>query len=66
MPKNSEPPKRGRPRFGTPRAEKVERFNITMTKDVSERLDKFCEYEERPRSWVVQKAVDKWLSEKGY
>ena len=56
----------GRPPFGSPPAEKYERLNLTLPPDLNARLNKFCEDDERSRSWVVQKALDKWLSEKGY
>lgn len=56
----------GRPRFGTPRDEKCERLNITITHDLSERLEKFCVEDERAKSWVIQKTLEKWLSERGY
>ena len=29
-------------------------------------IEKFCEDDERAKSWAVQKALDKWLSERGY
>lgn len=56
----------GRPRFGTPRDVKCERLNITITQDLNERLERYCEDDERAKSWAIQKAVDAWLSEKGY
>jgi hypothetical protein len=31
-----------------------------------ERLEKYRKEEERPRSWVIQKALDEWLKKKGY
>ena len=30
------------------------------------RLVRFCEDEERAKSWVIQKALDAWLTNKGY
>lgn len=56
----------GRPMLGTPSQEPSERLNLTIPHDLNERLNKFCTDDERARSWVVQKALDKWLSEKGY
>ena len=56
----------GRPMLGTPSQEPSERLNLTIPHDLNVRLEKFCEDDERARSWVVQKALDKWLSEKGY
>lgn len=40
----------GRPRFGTPRTEKCERLNITITQTLHDRLEKFCEDDERAKS----------------
>ena len=42
------------------------RVNISMPPSLMKRLDKFMKAEDRPRSWVIQKAVDEWLKEKGY
>ena len=56
----------GRPRFGTPRTEKCDRLNITITQTLHERLEKFCEDDERAKSWVIQKALEAWLDGKGY
>ena len=53
----------GRPRFGTPRTEKCERLNITITQDLHERLEKYCIDDERAKSWAIQKALEKWLEE---
>lgn len=41
-------------------------FNITLPPSIVERLEKFMKDEERPRSWVIQKALDEWLRKKGY
>lgn len=43
-----------------------QRVNTTIDPDTFERLERYCEEEERARSWVIQKAVDKWLTEHGY
>ena len=56
----------GRPAFGSPERELSERLQLTIPHDLNERLNKYCEDDERARSWVVQKALDKWLAEKGY
>lgn len=42
------------------------RFNITLPPSIVERLEKFMEEEERPRSWTIQKALDEYLSKRGY
>ena len=31
-----------------------------------EELEKYCEEDESSKSWAVQKALDKWLAERGY
>lgn len=38
----------------------------TCPPDIHARLLKFCDDEERAKSWVIQKALDAWLSGKGY
>ena len=42
------------------------RVDITLPPSLFERLEKFLKDEERPRSWVIQKALDEWLKKKGY
>ena len=42
------------------------RVNISMPPSLIQRLDKYCDEEERARSWAIQKAVDDWLKKKGY
>ena len=42
------------------------RYQISVPPSLSERLEKYCKDEERARSWCIQKALDKWLQEKGY
>lgn len=42
------------------------RYNISVPPSLSERLEKFRKDEDRPRSWVIQKALDEWLKKKGY
>ncbi len=56
----------GRPMLGVPRGERADKLNLTIPHDLHERLIKYCEDDERAKSWAVQKALDKWLSEKGY
>lgn len=43
-----------------------ERFQISMPPSIAERLKKYMEDEERPRSWCIQKALDEWLKARGY
>lgn len=42
------------------------RLQITVPPSINERLEKYRKDEERPRSWVIQKALDEWLKKKGY
>ena len=42
------------------------RYNISLPPSLSERLEKDRIDEERPRSWIIQKALDEWLKKKGY
>lgn len=42
------------------------RLNITLPYELTERLDKYAYDEERAKSWVIQKALDQWLKDKGY
>ena len=41
-------------------------YNITLPPSIIERLEKFMEEEERPRSWTIQKALDEYLKKRGY
>ena len=41
-------------------------FHITISNSINERLEKYMQDEERPCSWVIQKALDEWLKRKGY
>jgi len=40
--------------------------NITLPPSIEERLEKYRKDEDRPRSWVIQRALDEWLKKKGY
>lgn len=46
--------------------QKYENRRYTCPPDLYARLCKFCDDEERAHSWVIQKALDKWLKERGY
>ena len=43
-----------------------QRVNITLPPSIMKRLDKYMKEEDRPRSWCIQKALERWLEEKGY
>ena len=45
---------------------KFENRRYTCPPDLYERLCKFCDDEERAHSWVIQKALEQWLTERGY
>lgn len=38
----------------------------TCPPDLHARMVQFCNDEERAKSWVIQKALDAWLTERGY
>lgn len=40
--------------------------NISLPPSIEERLEKYRKAEDRPRSWVIQKALDEWLKKRGY
>jgi metal-responsive CopG/Arc/MetJ family transcriptional regulator len=41
-------------------------YHISLPNSIIERLEKYMKEEERPRSWVIQKALDEWLKKNGY
>lgn len=43
-----------------------QRVNVTFPPSLLKRLDKFMKDQDRPRSWCIQKTVEKWLEEQGY
>ena len=43
-----------------------QRVNVSMPPSILKRLDKCMKEEDRPRSWCIQKAVDEWLTKRGY
>ena len=43
-----------------------QKVNVTLPPSILKRLDRYMKAEERPRSWIIQKAVDEWLKERGY
>jgi len=43
-----------------------QKVNVTFPPSLLKRLDRYMKAEERPRSWIIQKAVDEWLKERGY
>ncbi len=41
-------------------------YHISLPNSLIERLEKYMTAEERPRSWVIQKALDEWLRKRGF
>ena len=56
----------GRPALGSPSKEKSQNLNLTIPAELNRRLTKYCEDEERAKSWATQKALDIWLTERCY
>lgn len=42
------------------------KFNITLPPSIIQRLEEYMEKEDRNRSWTIQKALDEYLTNKGY
>ena len=42
------------------------RVNISISPSLFERLEKYRKEEDRPRSWIIAKAIDQWLKKQGY
>lgn len=40
---------------------KVSKFNVSLSPETAARLQAYCQKNERPRSWVVEKAVAAYL-----
>ena len=56
----------GRSQRGIEETGGYKNYNITLPPSIQERLEKYMKDEERPRSWVIQKALDEWLAKRGY
>ena len=48
---------RGRPRLGTPNPERAVKFNMSLPPALYARLAKYCEDNEREKSYAVRKAL---------
>lgn len=57
---------RGRPRYGDPKKPKVVKFSMSLPPDLYERLCKYCDDDERDKSYAIRKALEPWLKERGY
>lgn len=56
----------GRPRYGSEKEEEFYKLALSITASLDSRLQKYCDAEDRAKSWVVRKAIDKFLTEQGY
>ena len=57
---------RGRPRLGSPNPNKAIKFTASLPPELYARLVKYCEDDEREKSFAIRKALEPWLSERGY
>jgi len=57
---------RGRPPYGKPKKPRAVKSGFSLPPDVFARLTKYCDDEERDKSWVIKKALDVWLKDRGY
>jgi len=42
------------------------KYNITLPPSIIERLEEYMDKEDRNRSWTIQKALDEYLTQRGY
>ena len=42
------------------------KYNITLPPSIIERLEEYMYKEDRNRSWTIQKALDEYLTQRGY
>lgn len=49
-----------------PDGEKCIKQNFSIQPELLKRIIAFCQKDERSMSYVVQKAVDQWLKERGF
>lgn len=43
-----------------------QKVNVSIEPNIFDRLETYCQEQERARSWVIQKALDSWLESNGY
>lgn len=56
----------GRSRRGEEETGNYQDYHISLPPSIIKRLEKYMKEEERPRSWIIQKALDEWLKKQGY
>jgi predicted DNA-binding protein len=44
--------------------QKAINISAHITEDLADKLNKVCEYEERPKSFYIKKALEKYLNER--
>ena len=42
------------------------KYNISLPPSIIERLEEYMDKEDRNRSWTIQKALDEYLTQRGY
>jgi predicted DNA-binding protein len=52
--------------LGDPPQPHVIKFSTSLPPDIYQRLERYCADEERDKAWCLKKAIEKWLTEKGY
>lgn len=57
---------RGRPPLGDKKKPQVVKFSMSLPPDLYERLVKYCESDEREKSYAIRKALEPWLAERGF
>ena len=54
----------GRPPI--PKEQRAVKFSSSLPSDLYARLEKFCQAEERDKAYAIRKALEDWLTKKGY
>ena len=57
---------RGRPRLSEPSKPKVVKFSMSLPPELYARLEAYCEADEREKSYAIRKALEPWLTERGF
>lgn len=57
---------RGRPKLGSPNPNKAIKFTTSLPPELYERLERYCKDDEREKSFAIKRALEPWLSERGY
>lgn len=57
---------RGRPRLSELSKPKVVKFSMSLPPELYARLEAYCEADEREKSYAIRKALEPWLTERGF